>query len=283
MPRIRDLLRFMVRGRSRFRPYEDAVLAATAASLGNRARHALQSQLEQVAFVQRHVCDKEVNIFYAPKGSPQDSAVRTIFDEYPLAMVWCSSGFGDAIRATVWIVKDRLFSIVFDRCPSHLESAQVSVLRTLVLCDPSADPVEFAHDRPDPGQLADYLGAHLAKYLSRESVVAPLSPRWRERLLGVAAHCLPLDFQSLLAWTNGFQLGHWRVLGLPLREVAMEGSNLWVVAECGPEMGAESGPEVLCAKDGDLSRTLYLVHLEDETETPLGPQFQQAAEALVLR
>jgi hypothetical protein len=259
----------------RFRTYEHIILASLEAALEPRGRMALRYQLEHVSRIQRHVTNKEINMYYDAHLACSDQVFQCDFAEYPIALLWCSvPECSNLVRASVWIVGGRLFSIVLSRSPGRDWDVGFNVIRTLILCDPSTERVELPTEVVELGSLAQYVGEHLQRRIERRSVLCPLPEPLRERFLLPASDCVPLDYYHMLSITNGYQLENWRILGLPLREVAMEGSNLFVLAE-------SSDSKVLCATDGDTTRALQLVDLEDHSQRELRSQLKAALETLL--
>jgi hypothetical protein len=274
---IRKIMQSVFTVGTRFRTYEQLVLASTEAALGPRARMALRSQIERVSRIQRLVNDKDVSIYYDARYVCHDEPLRCNFAEYPLAVSWCaSSECSKSIRATVVIVEGKLFSIVFNRSPGRDGDVGFNVLQTLILFDPSNESFEGPTRLVELGPLSQCVGDRIQQHIERGSVLGPLPEQLRERFLIPAADCVPRDYQNMLGITNGYQLQNWRVLGLPLREVAMEQSNMFILAE-------SSDGKVLCATDGDQTRTLRLLDLEDESQATLGSRFKVALEALLSR
>jgi hypothetical protein len=263
---IRKISHLLSWRRKQLRPYELETLITIQATLSPRARSIIDSQLTHFAFVQRHVSDKEVNFYFrVAAGEAVSPLLPSPFPEWPIGIAYFSTS-NDAFptRATVWVANGQLFSIVFSRSPTE---GVLSVLEKQMLLDPIHE-----EDKLTPtSQNVDYLIQRIRPLLPNVQISAiqpPLDADLRRRLLIPTADCVPHDFCTLLSNANGCRVENWQINGLPLREVAMEGSNLFVLAE------AEG--QLLCAKDGDRARSVYLWNIDNENEISMGTAFANA-------
>lgn len=267
---FRNLLRLVSWRRVATRPYERDVLASVGAALPHMTRTVLEHQVARISFAQRHVVDKEVNFYFEDGALANSALLPSEIPEWPIAMVRCPTAVADEfIRATVWVVSGKLFSIVFSDPPSQLLARGLGSLPVTLLVDAS-DEIAAAYLRgplssvPQP-RIEDLI-AKLRMPVDRISVRSPLAAAIRERFWLPVADCAPLDFSEILAFANGFEVGRWRVSGLPLREVAMEESNLFVLAE-------SEGGEMLCAIEKDRDRRVQRIELEDGRTTGVAEDF----------
>lgn len=267
---IRRILRRLIPSRTALHDYETSILQATYDLLAPNARETFERQLKDIALVQRHVRDKEVNLY--PKSEDAAEAGHLLASpllEWPIAMILCRfPHYPESVRATLWVAGGRVFSLIFSDSPTAAGGI-CRIDNSYLLFDPTKDTLDEA-TYIAPGRLAKVCGiGSLAHRIDPSSVAPPLPRHIQERFLLPANGCVPRDYRELMQHTNGFRVGDWHVGGLPLREVAMDGANFFVLAE-------SSEPFVLCAMDRNRERTTYLWNLEEDRGRPLGPSFLDA-------
>lgn len=279
--RMSFLNRLLSRGAPRvelLRPYERAVVNSLKPVLSLRAWTALQEQTRSVASVQRLAGGKEVNLFYDRTLTLASSLAPSPFETWPIAVVHCRAIHSiRGIRASVWIAQGKIASIVFNDFPVAAGIDELAGMHAQVVFDPFAVDGVQESDARQPDSIALHLEQappeiiELARRVGEPAMRPPLSPRYQSQLLVPAQDCLPHDCAELLRYTNGLQLNGWNFAGLPLQEVAMEGANLFVLADA-------DAPYVLCAKDGDAMRNIYHFDLEDHRERCVGNSFLKSLE-----
>jgi hypothetical protein len=250
--------------RWRLKECETQVIAALLAAIPSTTRAILELQLQRIAFVQRHAADKEVNFYYdAPPGEGDEPTIVSRFESWPICICYLATADGfPPRRATIWIVSGKLFSIIFSFVPSN---TAYSVVETILLAGRGEDELAWGIEElevlPSTRSIVDVMPR-----VDNSSIMPPLSPALRAIFLKPCELCLPADFVELLEYTNGFCIGRWRVHGLPLEEVAMDGPNLFVLAR-------SDGAQLLCASDGDYRRKVYLWDIESFQSQSFGSSF----------
>jgi hypothetical protein len=271
MSLIQRIVQLLTSREEGLRAYELDIITSIHSIVSPLARTIIQAQLDEVAFIQRHAIDKEVNLYpQVPQQSGDSARLPSPFPEWPIGVVYCSApAYPSLVRATLWIASGRVFSIVFGQSPvAH----SVRVVRAHVLFDPTMGMQQLRSGVPEM-QYHEPASDDPIPGLDSRAVQPRLVPDLRERFLIPAKLCTPTDYCEVLTRTNGCQVGKWRINGLPLREVAMEGSNLFVLAE-------SHGAELLCALDGDLDKNTYLWNIEEDKGTVVGPSFVSALKTL---
>jgi hypothetical protein len=263
---VQKLFQLLSSKRKALRPYEADALVAIKKRLSLLAQKTIEQQLARFAFVQRLVSDKEVNLYFkASNGEGTAPTLQSPFSEWPIGIVYFSaSNSPSPFRATVYVANAQLFSIVFSRSPI---GCALSVSDTQIILDPFHHKPKVAPDSHDADHLIKGITQLLPNFPVR-AVEPPLDVELRTRFLIATANSLPHDFSNLLSHANGCYIKNWRINGLPLREVPMEGANLFVLAE--------SESQLLCAKDGDGTTSVYLWNMDEERESHAGSSFESA-------
>jgi hypothetical protein len=266
-----NVLNWLFSHRAALLSHERQLIDSTLAAIMPKTRLTLQSQLQHLDFVQRHCDGKEVNLYYKSCVRDGGLMVPDMLLEWPIAVLRCFFQPSEPnVRASIWIASGRLFSIVFSRQVPRNAQNNIRVLRTEVLFDPFAS---HAAQLVQP-RKANWQHWESLRRRCHDTPAPPLDERLRERFLVPSDGCLPIDFVELLNYTNSFEINNWRIMGLPLREVAMKSFNLFVLAE-------STDAKCLCARDGDAAKNTYLVNLEDQSQRKLSERFYDALDSLV--
>jgi hypothetical protein len=110
----------------KFTPVEEAVLQSVNSSMPALLRGRFSQQLLLINKVQRHSDDKEVNMYMMKAGQvsspPVSSLLSSSDDEFKLGEVHLTAADGGLkMRADLWVVRGRIFSIEFEKSPGLLK------------------------------------------------------------------------------------------------------------------------------------------------------------------
>lgn len=254
-------------GVAKLRDCEASVIESVKTAISPRAWSAVQEQIGTVSRIHRSISGKQVTFCFDEQQTITKWLIPSPFEAWPIAVAYCGvRGGATAIRATVWIVSGRISDIIFSEVPSKISSGEMSVISAERLFDP-VEPTPLQEARTvealtEGVQIVNEI-EEIAASVGYTRMRPPLPDAIRERFLVPVRDCIPLDFVKLLQGTNGFSINGWNVPGLPLQEVAMDGHNLFVLAD-------SAQPYVLCAMDGDSARRAYLFDLEDMRGVEIG-------------
>ncbi|MDE2465061.1 MAG: hypothetical protein KGO02_15295, partial [Alphaproteobacteria bacterium] len=105
--------------------------------MSDRAWLAIEEQINAISFTQRLVKGKEVNFYFDKRRLLSTWLAPAPFDAWPIAVAMCHSGdLETPLRASVWIVYGRLFSIIFSRAPAPPWGGEFSVISVELIYDP---------------------------------------------------------------------------------------------------------------------------------------------------
>ncbi len=227
--------------------------------------------------VQRHVDDKEVNLYQMRRGKPTVEGMPTfplVVPEAKLATITYSApGDSRPSRVDFWLVRGHLFSMQFSQSPRRVDPDQAEIGNVKLLVDPMV-PAEVVEPHSlDPALLTGWL----AEWAGRWEVTdlkAPSSPDERSGKLRQMDVTLPSDYLELVSQTDGLRINGCRVYGLTdIREVAMPDATYFVLAEM-----EDHG--VLAAKQSQSRGTLYFFAY-DRDGSAVGSSLRAAVEKLL--
>ena len=266
MPRIKWVLELLGLAGGNLRKYEAAVLSSARELISQDARSRMEWQIGDIERIQRIVNDKEVDLYSKSSGAVE--LVRLFassISEWPMAMIFCELPHCPSpVRVTVWVVDGRVFSMIFSQSPTA--SGECRIIGSELLYDPTIETGGASVPTILNTEIESWGLNSAVSQIDISTIRPPLQFRLQERFILPGGHCIPHDYRELMQRTNGFRIGTWRIAGLPLREVAMEDSNLFLLAE-------STEPQILCAMDSDRSRNTYLWNLEENQGISLGPRF----------
>jgi hypothetical protein len=221
-------------GRSKLSPLESQVLAAVSAELSPAAREIFNGQRDLINLIQRHAAGKEVNLYVMRRG-------KTCFDErlrFPLkaeetqlATVEMVEGGGrKSLRAGVWLVKGRLFSIEFNKPPREIVEQGANIAMVKILHDPMIPVSERSVSETER----------------------------REKVLEGIQSKLPDEYLQIVQKGKGVSINEWVVYALQdIRKVVQPDGSYFMLAEK-EDMGAVG------AKEDEFSGQLYYLDYGDD-------------------
>jgi hypothetical protein len=246
-------------------PVEAVVLESVAARLEPTTAALLRQQVAAIHHVRRVFQGKEVNL-QARRGQDDALEERLRFSNQAnhdlLATVWfAGQGASKRLKADVWIVKGRVFSLLFNQPPDLFfgglparERLQVAEVR--LWFDPmSPQTVQVpAREIVLSGWVAEWRNTGRLS-----GVQAPLPADQRAAVLERIDAAFPRDYLELLEQTDGATIFGWTVFGVRgIRAVVLPDATYYMLAErdgavCVREEGRD---EALYAFDysGELSR-----------------------------
>lgn len=261
------------------RPIETLVLDSLQSIVSRAAWAALREQAGAISFVYRDPTGKGVSFGFDRHQMLGKWLSPSLFDAWPIAIVYIRlPGRAMNIRASVWVATGRIQGITFSDIPTRSDAVDPTVVASELLYDPLSAHFDTTSRReaPLPEPYPAVWNEVVAMRLGAARVRAPLGASLPERFLLPARDYLPRDFADLMRYTNGFALNGWLISGLPIEEVAMERSNLFL-------LGASTGENVLCAMDGDRDRNVYVFNWEDQSARRLGGSFMSALYHVALK
>ncbi len=259
------------------RPLERKLIDALTERLAPAARDVLAEQIGLVNLVQRHVNDKEVNLYQMRRGKATVEGMPRfplVAPEAKLASITYSiPGQPRPSRVDFWLVNGHLFSLQFSESPIRVDADRAEVQDVQVLIDPMAPAEAVAPRSLDPACLRGWLADWVKRWRVTD-VRAPASPEERHRRLRQIDSTLPSDYLELVSQIDGLRIEGCSVYGLAeLREVAMPDATYYILAEM-----ADRG--VLAARQGHSDGTLHFFAY-DRDGVAVGSSLRAAVEELL--
>jgi hypothetical protein len=224
-------------GRSKLSLVEGQVLGAVAAELSPAAREIFNQQRDLVNLIQRHADGKEVNLYVMRRGKPfveEQFLFPLRVTETELATVeMIEADEQKSLRAAVWLVEGRVFSIAFNKPPPRNGEKGVEIKRVKILCDPMVP----------------------------ESKGTASDAQRREKILETVQAKLPDEYLQLVGEGKGVSINEWTVYAVQdIRKIPQRDGNYCLLAEK-QDLGA------LGVKEDESSGQLYyLDYGEDHGE-----------------
>lgn len=247
-------------GRPGLREYEMACLKAVGQLLVPPCNDILEQQFSRRdLIVNRSAEDRFVVLFFLladreelplmPNRSPRLTAAT-------VSLVSAQNGASTRFQCDVIFHRGRVFSLEFQPSPRKLEG-RFSVGDVEMRADLSAQEAITT-----PGVAAGPLLGELQRSVEISEIRPPADDSTRATFSQRFSRILPEDYFQLVSETDGFLAGQWEFYGTRVRRMPAPGQLYLVVAEA-PQL-------VLCAKEEEQSRQLYLYDSIDEEETPYG-------------
>jgi hypothetical protein len=219
-------------GSAELTPLERRVIAAVSAKLPLTAREIFDAQISQVNRIQRHPSGKEANFYAMRRGKP-DMEERFLFPlrtETLLGTVHLNVGQErKLLRAEVWLVNGRVFSVDFNKSPGKTSESEIHVADVEILLDPMvAAPVDSASEA-----------------------------KRRELVLAVIHSKLPDEYLQLVGEGDGVSINDWAVHGVEgIRKIVQGDGNYYLLAE-------KQGMGAVGVKEDESSGQLYYLAYEN--------------------
>lgn len=220
-------------GGSQLTALEHQVIAAVSAKLPATARRLFDAQISQVNRIQRHPSGKEANFYTMRRGKPsmEERFLFPLRTETLLATVRLNLGQQEkSLRAEVWLVNGRVFSVDFNKPPGKTPEYEIHVANVKVLRDPMVAA-----------------SADLASEAKR-----------REEVLATIRSKLPNEYLQLVGEGKGITVNDWGVSGIQdIRKIVQRDGNYYLLAE-------KEGMGAVGTKEDESSGQLYYLDYGDD-------------------
>jgi hypothetical protein len=264
--------------------YESWIVSQVEARLEPTTAERLRKQIDVVNRVQRLTEGKEVNLYQIREGKPSFNDDLRFSDkrmEARLATVTVKNPNNkEKLKADVWTVTGRVFSINFNKPPKPffaaigLSNIPSDAVEVKILYDPMHPALAQHAEAIALDKLTGWVSEWCACGLI-SNVRTPLTPAAREAALDQIDVVLPSDYLQLVEQTDGAQAGSWVIHGpTDIRSIIMPDSTYYILAEA--VASGKEGARTLAVRAESDDGMLYLFDLETEERTLAGTLLRNA-------